>query len=63
MRYERVLTGSIWMILISCSLCDVVMQVFSPDKFECFDEQSNCYFLKQQLAALNFEGVWRAIQK
>jgi len=49
MGYERVLTGSIWMILISCSLCDVVMKVCLPDKFECFDEMRNYYFLKQQL--------------
>ena len=57
------LTGSIWMILISCSLCDVVMQVCLSDKFECLDEQSNCYFLKQQLAALNCEWMWTAVQK
>ena len=51
------------MILISCSLCDVVMKVCLMDKFECFDEQSNCYFLKQQLTALNCEWMWRAVQK
>jgi len=32
-KYETVLTGSIWMILISCSLCDVVMKVCLLDKF------------------------------
>jgi len=53
--YERVLTGSIWMMLIVCRMCDVV--------FECFDELRNYYFLKQHFATLNCEGVWRAVQK
>ena len=31
LRYERELTGTIYIILISCSLCDVAMQVCLPD--------------------------------
>jgi len=62
MGYERLLTGSIWMIWIRCSLCDVIMKVCLPDKFECFDELRN-YFLKQQFATLNCEEMWRAVQK
>jgi len=54
-----VLTGSIWRILISCSLCDVEIKFCLPDKFECFDD----YFLKQQFATLHCEGMWRAVQK
>jgi len=49
------------MILISCSLCDVEMKVCLSDKFECFDELRNDYFLKQQFATLNCEGMWRAV--
>jgi len=56
------LTGSIRMILISCSLCDV-MTVCLPDKFEYFDELRNYYFLKQQFATLNCEEMWRAAQE
>jgi hypothetical protein len=41
------------MIVISCSLCDVVMKVCLLDKFQCFDELRN-YFL-QQFATLNCE--------
>ena len=51
------------MILISCRLCDVVMKVCVSNKFECFDELRNYYFLKQQFATLNCEGMWRAVQK
>ena len=50
-------------MLISCSLCDVVMKVCVSNKFECFDELRNYYFLKQQFATLNYEGMWRAVQK
>ena len=31
MRYERLLTGSNWMILISCCLCDAAVQVCLTD--------------------------------
>jgi hypothetical protein len=41
-----VLTGSIWMLLVSYRLCDVVMKVCLPDKFECFDDLRYYYFLK-----------------
>jgi len=51
------------MILISCSLCDVVMTVCLPEKFEYFDELRNYYFLKQQFATLNCEEMWRAAQE
>ena len=50
------------MILISCSLCDV-MTVYLPDKFEYFDELRNYYFLKQQFATLNCEEMWTAAQE
>ena len=33
MRYERVLTGSIWMILLSCCLCDAAVQVCLTDSW------------------------------
>ena len=33
------------MILISCRLCDVVMMLYLLNKFECFDELRNSYFV------------------
>jgi hypothetical protein len=51
------------MVLISCRLCDVVMEVCLLDRFECFDELRNYYFPKQQFATLNCEEMWRAVQK
>jgi len=62
MGYERILTGCIRMILISCSLCDV-MTVYLPDKFEYFDELRNYQFLKQQFPTLNCEEMWTAAQE